>query len=304
MLDPSIESKIIDCFNDCISRWNISSEQGDSRSCYFKQHFKSWMESLPSDMQNIALRQMEDFEYYSEQRLNGQLKKLYFKLQAEGYCNYDTDIFTTIPKKNGTANSSHVLLMKLKRLNNISSKSIVPDPSNFFISGFPPLLKTIIFVDDFCGTGDTFIESILKEEHSDAFQDKKIVYAVLHCLDKGKAVIVEKAKDLQLNVDVISLYTEDKTYDDFMLEEIKNNSEDLGIDKRYALGYKDSQALVAFSENTPNNTFGYIWYEPPQNNSYSPIFPRNHEKRPQWQNMAKQKSLRSRVNYESKIIKD
>ena len=53
-------------------------------------------------------------------------------------------------------------------------------------------------------------------------------------------------------------------------------------------------ALVAFYNNTPNNTLGIIRYD---TKSYTSLFPRKNDHVPHWMQLKKRKQGRTRANY-------
>ena len=60
------------------------------------------------------------------------------------------------------------------------------------------------------------------------------------------------------------------------------------------MGFNKTQALIAFSENTPNNTFGIFWKYTERNN---PLFPRKDSKQSSVEEMREDKKARKEANY-------
>ena len=80
---------------------------------------------------------------------------------------------------------------------------------------------------------------------------------------------------------------------------IKRRSKKLNIPKKYCLGKYESESLVSFYNDTPNNTFGLFWYD---SDKYFSIFPREFEnteglKRPTPRSLKQQKAARTAQNY-------
>ena len=67
------------------------------------------------------------------------------------------------------------------------------------------------------------------------------------------------------------------------------------------LGYKNTEALVAFYNNTPNNTLPIFWTDVEDNKA---LFPRNDDEKPSWKMMKRDKELRSESNYLRKSRND
>ena len=76
--------------------------------------------------------------------------------------------------------------------------------------------------------------------------------------------------------------------------EIRAMSNGLQIPKEEALGYRKGQALVAFYNNTPNNTLLFIRYDTEQ---YRSLFPRKNESIPTWMKMKRDRLSRGKTNY-------
>ena len=78
------------------------------------------------------------------------------------------------------------------------------------------------------------------------------------------------------------------------VEECKN----IGVNPQYSLGKDESEGLVAFYNNTPNNTIGVFWQDTGNNKA---IFPRDYGALPVWEmtpkEMKKRKKERKINNY-------
>lgn len=287
----------------CLERWGVH-EHLEERIQHFKSNFTSWLFSLPPEMRQAALSHFEQFVYYPQNVINENLGELYTLIKTHGYYDFDSSVFSYIQRPDGSSNSSSDLLYELKSINNIPRSIVIMDQNQFYDKQFKEV-RTVIFIDDFCGSGRSFIKCAL-EKHIEALRGKRIVYAVICCMEKGRARILSKAKELQISTEVIAIDIKDAYYppspdgkscDEVRL--IKECSKSLGIKRGYELGYNKTQALVAFSENTPNNTFGYIWSNSPDN-VYKPIFSRQERKKPSWQLSNEQKRSRNVENYSSK----
>jgi hypothetical protein len=67
-----------------------------------------------------------------------------------------------------------------------------------------------------------------------------------------------------------------------------------GISKSFIFGRDNVQALMAFYNNTPNNTLGLFWMESIKNN---PVFCRRKDIIPEWMEMKSNKQKRNMENY-------
>jgi len=148
-------------------------------------------------------------------------------------------------------------------------------------------MKSVLFIDDFLGTGDTaihFWESYIIKDIVKSCPDISFYYIPLIALTRG----IENV-ELHTGFDILSpqIFTEEwrvfsekscifpeKTSRD----KTKKFCEVYGkyLEGRdYALGYKDSQALIGLHHNIPDNTLPIIW-----SNSYGwyPLFKREKKK--------------------------
>ena len=85
-------------------------------------------------------------------------------------------------------------------------------------------------------------------------------------------------------------------------EVIEKYSREVDVPEDYTFGFKNSQALVSFYNNTPNNTIGLFWHEA---SGYQALFPRRKQEKPNWMNnnptnMRENKNRRKSSNYNAR----
>lgn len=155
-------------------------------------------------------------------------------------------------------------------------------------------IKHYVFIDDFCGTGTQAV-SYLKEIVSfikSCKQNTVISYISLFSTSHGLQHIREN-----LTIDHIkSAYELDNSFMVFseesrffgnsscpinankeLLKEIcKEFASRLGMHPKHLLGYNESQLMIAFHHNTPDNTLPIFWH-PGTNGNWNPIFKRYHK---------------------------
>jgi hypothetical protein len=152
-------------------------------------------------------------------------------------------------------------------------------------------LRRYVFIDDICGSGDTAID--YSKEILDALlklnPDANVAYHCLFATNKG----LKNVRDNSLfRTNCGAVYELDSSYRCLSSEsrylkgvpkEIDPNlackiAEEYGriLDPDYAGGYKDSQMLMGFHHNTPNNTLGIMWHDSAFGGSlqWQPIFKR------------------------------
>ncbi len=159
-------------------------------------------------------------------------------------------------------------------------------PLSLFLERWDELtddIARLILVDDFLGTGETairFWKSQIIQDIIKRYPDIKLYYIVLVALKRG----IDNVKN-NTNFKIICPQIFDEEYRVFS----KKSSIFLGKEKResarqvcksygedlegeeYALGYKDSEALLGFHHNIPNNTLPIIWSD---KKGWAPLFPR------------------------------
>lgn len=298
----TLDSRSMRFVDSCIKRWGADPMQ-DERCNGFRAGFANWIDSLPNYARKEAFIHMSCFKYFTHQASNDCLRELHELISSENYYDSQTCVFSYIRRGDGALNSSFHLLSEYMLINDIPSEYGVLDYST--IVNHISNIKTIVFVDDFCGTGNTFCK-LIEEQFECLSEQTRIIYAVICSMRQGKKVIEEYAKQRGLAIDVVSIHNQRELYGTERKDRkdvICDCAKELGISKEYALGYKESQSLVAFYENTPNNTFGYIWGNPKTESScqtYKPIFPRKKRCNPGWRSMRQGKKNRRQQQYISK----
>lgn len=138
-----------------------------------------------------------------------------------------------------------------------------------------PQVQILTFVDDFVGSGDSAIEQLakLEREFGAALRERNILvgYIAISGLAEGYERLVKYAEslDLRVSIHVFDLLTDSERCfskssrifpDPSRREQAYEVAHRYGarLDKASPLGYKNSQALVVFSQNCPNNTLPII----------------------------------------------
>jgi hypothetical protein len=155
-----------------------------------------------------------------------------------------------------------------------------------------PDLRRYVFIDDICGSGDTAID-YSKEILNDLLRlnpNAKVAYYCLFATKKG----LDKVRNKSLfRKNCEAVYELDPSYRCLSNESrylkgaipidinpilARKIVEEYGqlLDPEYACGYKDSQMLMGFHHNTPNNTLGIMWHDSAFGGSsqWYPIFKR------------------------------
>ena len=278
----------------------------DGRLVYFSEHYDKWISSLPSGLVPIVLNMIEHFDYYSQQQVNILLKQLYTTFKANYQLNNEDVLLTYLTNFKGRINSSIDYFTEYRRINEIDKGFSTDNIKNISDKDWSRI-EHIVIVDDCCGTGGS-LETYIKHSERD-FSCKCLYYLVVHSLEQSKAKIESIQEKYHVKVYLISINNRIKAFslidsDDPIKDKdaLCKASKTMKISEDYCLGKEESQALVAFHNNTPNNTIGLFWYDTDLNTS---VFPRKPAKEPSWRKrptpnqMHFEREERKRQNYQA-----
>jgi hypothetical protein len=200
----------------------------------------------------------------------------------------------------GNPSESGVHLLYYFRQENVLGKSAFMDAVQIFTRTQTssskilrkPDVRRYVFLDDICGSGDTAIDyssEVLKDLLA-LNPEAKAAYYCLFATSDGLKNVQQKSL---FGKNCGAVYELDKSYRCLSVESRYFNSDQYPlIDKvlacelvneygkllnpKYATGWKDSQMLMGFHHNTPDNTIGMIWADSVWGCSipWAPIFKR------------------------------
>ena len=276
----------------------------DDRIDYFEKNYDKWMDEIPEEVRPIIELLLTYFDYYSHRRVNEYLEVLHEKILKEYNVQDEEALHTFLKKKDGNLNSSMEYFMDYRNINLIDKgycyddiRCIAPDEWGN--------IENIIIVDDCCGTGGS-LKKFLANMNLD-FRGKTIYYIVIHAMQLGKENLDIIAKKFNTKIELVAMNIREKAFSIEALGDYKNTicefSRSKGLNEKYWLGIDESEALLAFYNNTPNNTIGLFWES---NGDYQAIFPRFFKKIPAWKkrptpnSMKKGKMDRKARNYNAR----
>lgn len=292
--EKKLDSEITEILESCKKRWAIP----DVHPLFC--HYPQWIQEMPEELAIIVNSLMTGFDYYSHHSVNRNMKELHQQLQQQ--IQFDNTIYCVLPNQEGRINSGYEYLIEYKNLNGLSKYVVFPNLSVIQEKTLS-YIKTIVFIDDFCGTGKTFIDYL--EKAMKYVQGREVFYVVIHIMEKALGLIEKYGKEHNLSIHVLYKYSTPKAFERKLqpLEKrssFKRLSLEYGLSKKHVLGYNNTEALVAFYNNTPNNTLEVFW----QNVENHPaLFPRVEDKKPEWMRMQKQAKSRRTSNYLKGCIK-
>lgn len=150
-----------------------------------------------------------------------------------------------------------------------------------------PMVTDYVFIDDLCGSGTQAAEysQDIIEPLRALNPDVKVHYLVLFATQHG----LEFIRNLNRYDTVAAVYELDDSFKalepssrifnaanvEFDRERVKATCQKYGrrLWPPHPLGYKDSQLLIGFNHNTPDNTLPIFWADAP----WRPIFKRYHK---------------------------
>lgn len=281
-----------------LSKHDYADEKIDS----FNENIDSWIASLPQEVVPLVLQMISDFDYYSHQEANEMLIRLHSELANDYGLSDETALHTYIRKKDGRICSSVDYWTEYRFINKVD-KNLCTDDLRAIPEDEWALIENIVVIDDCCGTGGSLGKFIELSKRN--FSGKTIYYLVLHALEAAKETIhqIEEKYSICIHLVAINtrkLATELVSPDNAVeaRERVKYASKEMHISKNYVLGKDDSEGLMAFYNNTPNNTIGLFWYRSDKN---EPLFPRDFGKTPSWRPsinaMKKTREQRKKDNY-------
>lgn len=229
-----------------------------------KEKFISWLANANDDeeIKHILLELFASFHFYTKLEIKSILhKQLKNALDKADLCS--TKILP-VSKKNGKDSSFDIigLLNEIVREHEISlcEHTILKN-----ISDIPKDTGTVILFDDISGTGGT-VNTFLRE-HQDYLRGKETVLNLICVTPSAQKEIKKELIATNLKVQLVVEHEYDKVFSNHNLlgkihqESLYKFEEQIwGERNNNILGYKNSQILIGFSHNIPNNTISSFWY--------------------------------------------
>ena len=291
-----INKKIPKIAEECLYRWG----KEDDNTKNLSNKIDKFISQLGDDQKNgeILLTLLKKYNYYSRQKVEEILKSFYDEIKKLELPKSRT-IYSRI-EDNSKINSSNNLLEEFKIINDISN-NYSHDISKIDLDKFEEI-DYIIFIDDIIGTGDT-VKNFIKS-NKEKFKRVKSRIFCIECMEKAKNKIERYLEEEEIECIIMPYNLSPKAFKDnndfenamearrslYNFEKILANG-----DNRFILGYKESEALVSFYRNTPNNTISSYWNP---YNGWKPLFQRNLDK-PDFMNdrIHKKKSSKFNIPY-------
>ncbi len=249
----------------------------------FAGQIDEWLQAFPKEEHAFLLELLMQFYYYSEEKVKHKVIELYdaFRKQYEGDIN--DVVYTKIIKEQGVA-CSDILFTNFWMQNNSMYSQAENNIVGLLESGQVP--KELVIVDDYSGTGNTFIKTVKRMiDVNESVKKTNLYFLTMHVTQRSIQAIENYAEDNGLNIACISLDYSEQTfkqnyiYNEIYAERKKKHYMDICQRKeieKYVLGYEEVASLVSFYYNTPNNTLGLFWQDLAD---FAALFPRKKKQR-------------------------
>ena len=266
------------------------------------------------DERTHALFLLSNFMYFGSRQIRGLLRALYRDLyrypitEAIRKANQDTldsNVIEPLFKAqlqetrflgvgNPSESGSH-LLYYFRQENSlpkglfIHTHQVFSRPGGGALQLRDPTVTRYIFIDDFCGSGKqgTEYSRDLVEDIRRLNPDAFVGYYVLFATAQG----ISKVRDETVFNVAAAIYELDSSFrcfsaqsryfrtalpdiDQAFCEQMCRGYGERMVDAAHALGFEDSQLLIGFHHNTPDNTLPIIWFDEPGRVPWKPIFHR------------------------------
>lgn len=230
-----------------------------------KEKLLKWIDNTEdTDIKNILLELFNEFKLFNKL----EIKQIMEEQLVE--CLNEVDIDCTnichFPSVGNVYNSSSEMIPLIREIDREQGNIyLYKDTIVHGIEEISNDIEYVIFFDDISGTGGT-ITKFLKN-NLDFVRGKKI-YINLIAITKVAKDIIDKFKEdnVDLNIVLKYKYEFDKAFncldrlDSEHKDKLHKFEEDIwGCNNNNILGYKDSQLLVGFDHNIPNNTISSFW---------------------------------------------
>ena len=262
------------------------------------ENVREWLEQFGENTkQRLVLRILQNIKYYDDfiinqkvEQLGREIKKDISKRNLERFVGQGKrkrdDILVSYHDKIGKSGASYA--KKFADILEIYFEYVVEKDKITNVISLNKAIKSIVFIDDFVGTGNSVCEYFeeLSREYPDLFEknDTQIYLGIIVGFSSAKEKIEKHFADLGINVKVIFIdilgssdmcFSSDSAIYQNITDREKAKSVCYGIGRKLEencpLGFGDCQATVVFSDTCPNNSLPILWKK---SKEWKPLFER------------------------------
>ena len=232
------------------------------------ERIKTWLSAFDENEQAILIELLEYFSFYDEKLIDKKVVALFQVFRTNNESIVDEVVYTKMFKEQGASFSNIVFndFWLRNKLRDYAEDNILGLLSENVI---PPYLA---IVDDFSGSGDTFIKTVDKYiDTNSRIVSSKIFLLVIHITEIAEENIKKYAKEVDLDIEIIYLEKSKQAFrEDYIYnrEQSKKKAREyesiydrLPLKREYKFGFCGTEALISFFYNTPNNTLGLFWQD-------------------------------------------
>lgn len=254
----------------------------DEKTEHLSNKIGKFMNQFPKDSleSDIFLELIKHFDYYTQEKQRIILKNFNNIIYNVKGLDKKKVIYTTIEDSKGKINSSSTILEEFKILNEINNSFCLRIEK---INDFK--IENIVFFDDIIGSGETLKKFLTT--YKESLKDSNLYIFCFIILDETLKLLKSFINTNNLKCEIIADKIQKKAFSQnyIFFENIDRNKKialkreeklwEKSQNKDNLLGYKQSEALVSFSRNTPNNTISSFWIEKEE---WKGLFPRENDK--------------------------
>lgn len=258
---------------------------------------RAWLAQFENNGERqLAFKILEGINFYGEGRIREKLRLIHDVIRREVVYSVKSgersrrDVLVSAfgePSKSGSSylrmyvSENGIISHAVKNLSEIAKALLVDDQ-----------VRAIVFIDDIIGSGTTVLDCLraFSQDAGAVIAEKNILVVLgLICglrsgVDKVAEIIDSGEFPFRVELKVCDIFEDSdrvfgKTSSVFDEEEkfkaqIMARKYGAKLQSRHPLGYADSQLLVVFKDNCPNNTLPIIWCSG-ESPKWIPIFKRN-----------------------------
>lgn len=252
----------------------------------FLERYSNWLGNMKTEEEvNVLKKLIEEMKFYSKIDIKSLIKTKIYKLKSD-HQNFENTNIIPMVSNNRRFNGSYDVIALLKEIDReeaIIGREVLPYKDTIVMDPreIDENSDTVLIIDDICGTGGTLEEFF--EDNILLFNNKNVIVLFLVINKHAQTKLEEikrKYKDINLSIDcceVVDKLCNYKYLSEQEFEILEKIERSLWRRKhRNIMGYENSQLLIGFSHNIPNNTISSIWYESKlgKRKEWSPLFSR------------------------------
>ncbi|BBH23114.1 hypothetical protein Back11_44590 [Paenibacillus baekrokdamisoli] len=246
-----------------------------------------WLGEIDEQHRTTFLILLKYFNYFNRQKVHDTFAKLYEQytsLEIE----HESTIYAPITPKRPIYNGTNEFFSIFREVcsDQVKTTRIAFQLRDYLKTYNTSEISNIVLVDDIIGTGTTLRDYLhpLINDFSNKIKDKKIYILCLVAHPKGLKKIEKMRNDLGMEIECLYGYELTKAFSKGrFFEKEQDRIKARQVVREYEskiakrdddiMGFQESEGLVAFFHNTPNNTLSTFW-EQEARVTWHPIFPR------------------------------